>query len=193
VPFEDHPRAACRTALEMMEKLAELQKGWRERGLPELDIGIGVNTGPMSVGNMGSADRFDYTVLGDHVNLGSRLEGLNKQYGTHIIVSEFTQTQLGDHFTCRELDAVQVKGKREPVRIFELLHWGPADPEKDAWIQDFHAALGSYKQREWDRAIAGFEKLAEDQVSKLYIKRCVEMKANPPGPDWDGVFKMTTK
>jgi adenylate cyclase len=179
--------------LEMMGKLEELQAGLRQRGLPELDIGIGVNTGPMSVGNMGSADRFDYTVLGDHVNLGSRLEGLNKQYGTHIIVSEFTQERLQDHFTCRELDSVQVKGKREPVRIFELLHWGPPDPEKDAWIQDFHAALGRYKQREWAQAVAGFEKLPEDQVSKMYIQRCVEMQANPPGPDWDGVFKMTTK
>ncbi len=193
VPFEDHPRAACRTALEMMEKLDELRAGWRQRGLPQLDIGIGVNTGPMSVGNMGSADRFDYTVLGDHVNLGSRLEGLNKQYGTHIIISEFTQERLQDHFTCRELDSVQVKGKREPVRIFELLHWGPPDPEKDAWIRDFHAALGRYKQREWDQAVAGFEKLPEDRVSKMYIQRCVEMRANPPGPDWDGVFKMTTK
>jgi adenylate cyclase len=192
VAFEDHPRAACRTALEMMEKLKELRAGWRERGVPELDIGIGLNTGPMSVGNMGSADRFDYTVLGDHVNLGSRLEGLNKQYGTHVIISEFTQDRLGDHFTCRELDAVQVKGKQEPVRIFELLHWGPP-VEGDAWIKDFHEALGDYKKREWDKAVAGFEKLADDQVSKMYIKRCVEMKTNPPGPEWDGVYKMLTK
>ena len=192
VAFDDHPRAACRTALEMMEKLKELQAGWRERGVPELDIGIGINTGPMSVGNMGSADRFDYTVLGDHVNLGSRLEGLNKQYGTHVIISEFTQARLEDHFTCRELDAVQVKGKQEPVRIFELLHWGPPG-EADAWIQDFHQALGEYKQREWDKAVAGFEKLTDDMVSKMYIKRCQEMQANPPGPEWDGVYKMTTK
>jgi adenylate cyclase len=193
VAFEDHPRAACRTALEMMEKLKELHVVWRQRGVPELDIGIGVNTGPMSVGNMGSADRFDYTVLGDHVNLGSRLEGLNKQFGTHIIISEFTQAKLQDHFTCRELDSVQVKGKHEPVRIFELLHWGPPDPEKDGWIQNFHEALAGYKKREWDRAVAGFEKLSSDQVSKMYIQRCREMKANPPGPEWDGVFKMTTK
>jgi adenylate cyclase len=193
VSFADHPRAACRTALGMMEKLRELRADWRVRDMPELDIGIGVNTGPMSVGNMGSADRFDYTVLGDHVNLGSRLEGLNKQFGTHIIVSEFTQAKLGDHFTCRELDAVLVKGKLEPVRIFELLHRGPADPDQDGWIEDFHGALGKYKQREWARAIAGFEKLSEDRVSKMYIQRCMEMQANPPGPEWDGLFKMTTK
>lgn len=193
VAFEDHPRAACRAALDMMEELGRLQEDWRRRGLPEIDIGIGVNTGPMSVGNMGSANRFDYTVMGDHVNLGSRLEGLNKQYGTHIIISEFTREAIGDHFTCRELDAVRVKGKLEPVRIFELLHWGPPLVEQDAWIERFHQALAHYKERRWDRALAGFEALPDDAVSRMYIERCREMQGNPPGPDWDGVFKMTTK
>jgi adenylate cyclase len=193
VPFEDHPQAACRTALEMMEELARLREGWAERGLPEMDIGIGINTGPMSVGNMGSATRFDYTVVGDNVNLGARLEGLNKNYGTHIIISQYTMEAVGGHFTSRELDAVQVKGKHEPVNIYELLHKGPPDPAKDAWLDDFHEALMLYKSQKWDAAIEAFSKLESDSVSRMYVKRSNEMKKNPPDPNWDGVFKMTTK
>ena len=193
IPFEDHPQAACRTALEMMEELARLRKGWAERGLPEMDIGIGINTGPMSVGNMGSATRFDYTVVGDHVNLGARLEGLNKNYGTHIIISQYTKDAVGGHFTSRELDAVQVKGKHEPVNIFELIHKGPPDPVKDAWIDEFHQALVLYKSQKWDAALEIFSKFESDSVSRMYIKRNNEMKENPPDPNWDGVFKMTTK
>jgi len=193
VPFEDHPQAACRTALEMMEELARLRKGWAERGLPEMDIGIGINTGPMSVGNMGSATRFDYTVVGDNVNLGARLEGLNKNYGTHIIISQYTMEAVGGHFTSRELDAVQVKGKHEPVTIYELLHKGPPDPAKDAWINEFHEGLVLYKSQKWDAAIETFSKFESDNVSRMYIKRSNEMKKNPPDPNWDGVFKMTTK
>ncbi len=193
VPFDDHPHAACRTALEMMEELGRLRKGWAERGLPDMDIGIGLNTGLMSVGNMGSATRFDYTVMGDQVNLGARLEGLNKNYGTHIIISEFTRAAVGDHFTCRELDAVQVKGKNEPVTIFELLHKGPPNPEQDAWIKEFHQAFRLYKDQQWDQAMAAFSGMQDDSVAKMYLKRCQEMKQNPPGEGWDGVFKMTTK
>ncbi len=196
VAFPDHPGAACRTALDMMEELARLRVGWRERGLPELDIGIGVNTGSMSVGNMGSVNRFDYTVMGDHVNLGSRLEGLNKQYGTHIIISQFTRDAVGDQFTCRELDSVAVKGKKEPVRIFEVAHRGPAVADRDSWIDRFELALRAYREQRWDEANAIFEELVasrDDATSKIFIQRCRDMKANPPGEDWDGVFKMLTK
>ncbi len=193
VPFDDHPHAACRAALEMMETLKRLRKVWAERGLPEIDIGIGVNTGAMSVGNMGSASRFDYTVLGDNVNLASRLEGLNKVYGSHIIISEFTHDAVGGHFTCRELDAVQVKGKQRPVKIFELVHRGPPVDEKDGWIADFEAALQLYRAQEWDAAATAFGKLEHDPTSKVFIQRCRQMKDDPPGPDWNGVSHMTTK
>ncbi len=193
VPFDDHPKTACDTALDMMEELHRLQANWRERGLPEMDIGIGVNTGLVSVGNMGSASRFDYTVLGDHVNLGSRLEGLNKPYLTHIIVSEFTQKAVVDEFAFRELDSVKVKGKKEPVRIYELLHRGKLDPEKDAWVAKFMEGLGLYRTQKWDEAISVFSKLDSDETAKMYINRCNDMKNSPPGPDWDGVFKMMTK
>jgi adenylate cyclase len=195
IPFEDHPQAACRTALEMMTELEKLRQGWRTRGLPELDIGIGVNTGSMSVGNMGSENRFDYTVMGDHVNLGSRLEGLNKQYDTHIIISGFTQKAVGEHFTCRELDSVAVKGKKEPVRIFELLHAGPPEPD-DAWIEDFQKGLYAYRAQRWKDALEHFETLVrtrQDKASRIYIERSQKMQANPPDPNWDGVFKMKTK
>jgi adenylate cyclase len=196
IAFPDHPRAACWTALEMMEELGKMRVSWRERGLPDIDIGIGVNTGMMSVGNMGSVTRFDYTVMGDHVNLGSRLEGLNKQYGTHIIVSQFTRAAIGDHFTCRELDSVAVKGKKEPVQIFELVHRGPAVAEQDAWIERFSQALAAYRAQQWDRATELFEAIAaerQDVPARMYIQRCQDMRANPPGEGWDGVFKMTTK
>lgn len=117
----EHARRACETALAMMERLAVLKNNWVRRGLPEINIGIGVNSGSMIVGNMGSEKRFDYTVIGDNVNLASRLEGLNKQYNANIIISQFTYQRVKDFFECRYLDKVNVKGKNIPVEIYELL------------------------------------------------------------------------
>ncbi len=195
--YPDHARAACETALAMMDALARLQASWRTRGLPVLDIGIGINTGSMSVGNMGSKSRFNYTVIGDHVNLGSRLEGLNKEYGTHIVISEFTHAHIQDQFTCRKLDSVVVKGKVEPVDIYELLHRGALDSEHDAWIHAFDQAVLQYKAQRWDEACACFSQVLQkrpaDHPTQRYLDRCEEMKANPPGPEWDGVFIMETK
>ena len=105
----------------MVEALKEFQRRWEIDGIPEISMGVGINSGPMSVGNMGSDMLFDYTVVGDHVNLGSRLEKLNREYGTNIIISEFTHRHIKDTFICRELDIVKVRGRKEPVRIFELL------------------------------------------------------------------------
>lgn len=117
----DHAERACETALKMMEKLAVLKNDWQRRGLPEINIGVGINSGEMIVGNMGSDRRFDYTVIGDNVNLASRLEGLNKQYQTNIIVSQFTFDRIKDDFEGEYLDKVNVKGKEIPVEIYKLL------------------------------------------------------------------------
>jgi len=118
---KDHSQRACRVALAMVKKLAELDKTWVSSGKPPLEVGIGINTGQVVVGNMGSEKRFDYTVIGDHVNLASRLEGLNKSYGTKIIISEFTKARVENEFILRPLDEVKVKGKEIPVEIFELI------------------------------------------------------------------------
>lgn len=194
---DDHPRRACASALEMMDGLKSLNEKWVQEGKPPLDIGIGINTGMMMVGNMGSKQRFDYTVMGDAVNLGSRLEGANKSYRTHILISESTHERVRDAFVCMELDSVRVKGKKLPVHIFELVG-RKALPSRDLEaIARFHEGLQLYKSQEWDRAIDVFEGVnTMDQTlyaAQLYIQRCRDLKADPPGPDWDGVFTMTTK
>ena len=193
----DHATRACLTALDMMTELVKLQAKWREQGLPEIDIGIGLNSGPMVVGNMGSAMRFDYTVMGDNVNLGSRLEGINKEYGTNIIISEYTLALCKTDVFVREIDAVRVKGKREPVRIFELRGRGQPSADESAFIALFDVALQHYRSQQWDAAIAGFQAcMAQrdtDYCSKKYIDRCRSMAEDPPGEGWDGVYTMKTK
>jgi adenylate cyclase len=121
IPQEDHALRACRGALEMIASLDQLNREWEARGKTRLDIGIGVNTGEMIVGNMGSTSRMDYTLMGDMVNLGARLEGTNKVYGTKIIISEFTYEHVKDRIIARELDLIRVKGKAHPVKIYELI------------------------------------------------------------------------
>jgi adenylate cyclase len=193
----EHALAASRTALEMMEELRKLQIKWREQGYPDIDIGIGLNTGIMSVGNMGSKQRFEYTAIGDNVNLSSRLEGINKDYGTHIVISENTYGVVKDKVVVRELDAVRVKGKKAPVHIYELLGLQPATEEQRDQVERFMRGLQMYREQKWDEAAAVFngmvEKWPDDKPAKLYVERCKEMKAAPPGPDWDGVFVMTHK
>jgi adenylate cyclase len=193
----DHAFRACRTALDMMDELKKLQKKWADEDRPAFDIGIGINSGDMVVGNMGSDMRFDYTVMGDMVNLGSRLEGINKEYGTNIVISEYTYAAIKDTLFCRELDSVRVKGKKLPVKIYELLG-EKKDAEKwEKAVSLFEEGLAKYKQALWDEAIAAFRKVLEvkqgDAPAKLYISRCEELKKNPPEGPWDGVFTMTRK
>ncbi len=197
-PQEDHAARACKTAVEMMIKVEELRARWRAEGMPEIKIGLGINSGEMSVGNIGSLERFDYTIIGDNVNLASRLEGTNKQYGTNIIISQFTYDMLPkDNFTVRELDTVRVKGKKEPVTIYELLGYDEYFPQLQELSDLFHQGLTAYKQQQWDEAIAAFqtvlEKYPDDAPAKLYIKRCKDYRFSPPPDDWDGVFVMTSK
>jgi len=141
LPQPDHAIRACLTALDMIAELKQLQKKWEAEGRPVLNIGVGINSGEMVVGNMGSQMRFDYTVMGDNVNLGSRLEGLNKEYGTNIIISEFTAAVVRDELLCRELDAVRVKGKQLPVKIYELIARHADSGGREAVVSLFEEAL----------------------------------------------------
>jgi len=193
----DHALRSCRTALEMMATLKGLQQKWAAEGRPFVDIGVGINSGDMVVGNMGSNMRFDYTVMGDNVNLSSRLEGINKEYGTHIVISEFTYEVVKEEVFCRELDAVRVKGKKLPVKIYELICERKDAAEHEEYIGRFHAGLAHYKAARWDEGIAAFKSVLEirpdDPPAKLYIQRCQDLKENPPEGEGDGVFTMTRK
>jgi adenylate cyclase len=193
----DHAVRACRTALDMLEELKKLQKKWSDEGRPVLHIGVGVNSGDMVVGNMGSQMRFDYTVMGDSVNLGSRLEGINKEYGTNIVISEYTYAAVKDILLCRELDSVRVKGKKLPVKIYELIGEKKDAAPHEAFLRRFEAGLEKYKQARWDEAIAAFRQVLEirpgDPPSEIYIRRCEDLKESPPPEPWDGVFTMTKK
>jgi len=193
----DHARRACLTALEMMSELHKLQKKWEAEGSPVLNIGIGINTGEMVVGNMGSEMRFDYTVMGDMVNLGSRLEGINKEYGSNIIISEFTYNVVQESMSCRELDWVRVKGKNKPVKIMELLGEKKYEGSWKDLITSFEKGLMLYREAKWDEAIAAFHQVltikGDDFVSSMYIERCKNLKEQPPAKPWDGVFIMTKK
>jgi adenylate cyclase len=194
----DHARRACFTALEMVEELRVLQEKWAAEGMPRLDIGIGINVGPMVVGNMGSERRFNYTVMGDSVNLGSRLEGLNKLYGTNVIVSEMTYERVRDEILGRELDSVRVKGKHQPVKIYELMARRAAvSAEQQALTEEFNSALAEYKKRNWDQALQAFQSLLarhpHDGPTKVYVERCQTLMSTPPPLDWSGVYTLTTK
>ena len=197
-PQPDHALRACRAALAMAERLDGLRPRWRERGLPDVDVGMGINTGPMSVGFVGSQDRFyNYTVLGDAVNLASRLEGANREYGTRILLGDETRTRAGEAVVTRPLDRVRVKGKRETVMVHELLCLAPAPAGLAAFLEQFGWGLSAYQAQRWDEAVARFREAERlrggDPPSLVYLARCEAMRRAPPGPEWDGVFEMKSK
>jgi len=205
-PYEDpgHAARACTAALSMMRRVHELQQKWESEGKPRLDIGIGLNSGVASVGNMGSALRYGYTALGDAVNLSSRLEGLNKDYGTHILANESTFTAAKDAgFLFRELDSIRVKGKLQPVTIYELvgqlseLQQDPAFPDLQQCFAQFEEARQLYLRRQWPAAQQAFQSILDrwpnDGPSRMYWKRCQEYLFDEPPASWDGVFAMTHK
>ncbi len=196
----EHAFLACRTSLEMLSELDKLRQELvaENPDVPYLDIGIGVNSGPMVVGNMGSQSRMDYTAMGDSVNLGSRLEGANKQYGTNIIIGEMTFEQVKDRMYCRELDSVAVKGKDLPVRIFELMgEVEQVSEDKIKLARAFARGLAAYKAQQWDKAERTFAGIRhyfpDDKPTQMYLARVAELRDNPPPRDWDGVFVMKTK
>ena len=196
-PQTDHALRACRTGLEMFKSLQTLQMGWQARGLPPLDIGIGINSGPMLVGNMGSKRRKNYTIMGDSVNVASRLEGINRQFGTNIIISENTFLLVRDQVVARKLDLIQVKGKTQPVKVYELLGLAAESPQFSDLVSRFENGLEAYLSGEWSTAIEIFQELVrnhpEDGPSHVFIKRCRDFLAQPPEGSWDGVFVMKSK
>ncbi len=200
VEFEDHAKRACLSAIRMKKMEDYLNEHFiRENMSPsKLLTRIGINTGDMVVGNMGTEQKMDYTIMGNSVNLASRLEGVNKQYGTWVMISETTKNEAGDEFFVRKLDRVRVVGIHQPVRLFELLdEKANVDPQKLEAIEIFHEGLSLFEERDWDAAKSKFKEvlkiLPEDGPSNVYIKRCNDFKRKAPPASWDGVFNLSMK
>ena len=203
---EDHARNAAHAALDMMDRLAELNAEWKaeaeanNRKYVPINVGVGLNTGDCCVGNMGSDQRFDYSVLGDDVNLASRLEGQSKNYGVDIVLGENTKNLIDD-MALIELDLIQVKGKTEPVHIYALMgdEEFATQPAFKELAQNHQQFLEDYRRQSWDTASSYIEAYNSETNGKLgalynlYEERIKEFVANPPSPDWDGVFVATSK
>jgi adenylate cyclase len=195
----NHALNACLAALDMQEQLKQLRSLWGKQGRPQLYARVGINTGTMVVGNMGSENRFDYTVMGDAVNLGARLESANKQYNTFIMIGENTYQAAKDHLIVRELDIVRVKGKTELVRVYELLSTREKgiSEQKVKILDHYSKGYSNYLTQNWDEALKDFQLALQvdpnDGPSRTYVQRCQQFKENPPGEGWDGVFVFRTK
>ena len=181
-----------------MEKLQELRGRTDVAGTGDLDIGIGLNTGEVTVGNLGSNVFMDYTIIGDAVNLASRLEGLNKVYGTHILCTEFTAQQLDNRFVVRELDIVKVKGKEEAVTIYEIVGWREKLTEAHLTMFSlFEKGLILYRDKKWDQAEQLFRHLQTtnpaDGPTLLYLGRIANFRQNPPPLGWQGITSFDHK
>ncbi len=192
-----HATYAVRAGLAILQALKIIQQDFKAKGWPEVDIGIGLNTGKMSVGNMGSQFRIAYTIMGDAVNLGSRLEGLTKQYGVKMIVSESTSLAAPE-FIYRELDKVRVKGKHKPITIYEPLGVIKDISSEQLQVLDLlNQGLHNYRHQQWDLAQLIFEQLAQryphDKLYSIYLERIAYYLKSPPEADWDGAFTHTSK
>ena len=196
-PQEDHAFRGCTCALQMVRALAKLNDKWRGEGRPPIAIGVGLNTGPVNVGNMGSDKRLAWTVMGDNVNLASRLEGITKQYQTQIVISEATYIQIAQQFVCRELDKIKVKGKNQPVNIYELLDVISEKQKYESLLTPFENAMTAYRAQEWREAAARFGQLLgiypDDGPTRVFLQRALEFMESAPEPDWDGVYVMKSK
>ncbi|MEI8055151.1 MAG: adenylate/guanylate cyclase domain-containing protein [bacterium] len=196
VDDSEHALHTCQAVLQMQVALKQLNEEFRIENKPVAQTRVGISTGEVVVGNVGSDERLNYTLLGDPVNLASRLEGLNKIYGTWMIVSEFTYNKVKDRFKFRLLDKVAVKGKQQGVYIYELLGDAAPDLKLQQYNQDFFGAFSQYESGDWQMAINLFnnldKKYPEDTLIKIFIERCLTFSANPPA-NWDGVWVMTEK
>ncbi len=196
---QDNAYRACSTALGMVDLLhTVLHPKWELEGKEKLEIGVGLNSGPMVVGFVGSESMKSYTLIGDAVNLGSRLEGTTKEYHVEIIISETTYVQVKNDMLCRELDLIKVKGKNEPIRIYELVdHRLKGAGAKEMKVKAFEEGLAFYRTQKWDEAVKCFKNCLDldpkDGPAEIFVKRCHHLKQDPPGVNWDGVFVMKTK
>jgi adenylate cyclase len=193
----EHPRNAVHAALEMSRQMRQIREEFRQQGWPELRIGVGINTGVMNVGNMGSEFRMAYTVLGDAVNLGARLEGLTKQYGVEILVSEFTRAGMDD-IAFREIGLVKVKGKDQAVAIFEPVGLvSELSDEEQQTLDLYHEALQEFRQQQWEPAEERFQQLSRSEpdrlLYRLYLEQIGQYRQSPPSTDWDAVITFDTK
>lgn len=199
IELPGHAKWACRAAVEMVTELRALNSAWEREGLPGIGVGIGINTGEAVVGNMGTDVRFDYTAIGDEVNLAARLEALNKLYGTEIIISRATLEQIdGEEFIVRELDVVTVKGKANPTTIYELMGYAEGGgPQKGEIASRFASALTLYRSRKFREARDAFRTILnshpEDKPSALYVERASRYLESPPNESWDGVYDATNR
>ena len=209
IEVDNHEYWACKTAIEMQDKLAILREGWQEEGdrWPEIvhnmQNRIGISSGEMVTGNMGSEARMNYTMMGDNVNTAARLESSAKQYGIYIQIADSTYQAVKEKVVVRDLDNVVVMGKNEPVKVWELISEVGKEPDQYKKILPaYHEALDLYKNQEWSKAIDAFK--ASDELeemfggrktnpSRIYIPRCEHYQENPPGEDWDGVWTLTSK
>ncbi len=194
----EHARLGCHSAIEMQERNRELRKIWREQNRPPLFTRMGINSGPIVVGNMGSAQRMDYTIMGDTVNLAARLEGANKFYKTFSMISDNTYKLARDYIDVRQLDVIRVVGKKEPVTIYQLLaKKNGLSGEMAGLMEPYQRGLKAYQDRDFKASIAHFTQAAklvpDDGPTQTYLKRCKVFQENPPEQDWDGVYTFTEK
>ncbi len=196
--LEDHAVRACKACIDMQTRLAELRTKWLAEKRPALKMRIGLNTGSAIVGNMGSRNKMDYTMMGDTVNTAARLEGVNKAYETYTMISHATYTPAKNEIFVRELDSVTVVGKEEPVGVYELLGYpDEIDDVLRSVVELYAKGLGAYRNRNWDEAISHFTAALSanplDGPSQTMLSRCKDFKVGPPGKDWNGAFMMATK
>lgn len=195
---EDHAKLACYASIDMNHALVQFREKLKREKQPEIRVRMGLNTGSMLVGNMGSAQRMNYTMMGNAVNLASRLEGANKVYSSDVMISQFTYAQVEDVVDVRELDTIRVVGINEPVTVYQLLDRKNRVAGKQAdLVESFQQGLASYKQRDYGAALKQFEKgltiVEDDGPSLTYLQRCQEYQTNPPDDNWDGVFNLLEK
>jgi len=188
---------ACKASLEIRKAMAQEKEIAELEKRKVISIGIGINSGQVVFGSVGAKDRMDFTSIGDTVNLAARLEGTNKEYGTKTLITESVYDKVKDNYVCREIDLLTVKGKTQPVRIYELLQETKTAAEKlGAMKKIFEASLALYRKQKWDAAEKGFAALVKDykdEASEIFLDRVAAFRKDPPGKDWDGVFHRTSK